>query len=272
MAKAADWLQCMAAVVQHEHVGDVHKLVLHAPEVAARAEAGQFVQIKPVPGRFTGVDPLLRRPLSLCEIDRTAGTISVIYRSVGRGTELLALAPVGAELDLIGPLGSGFPDPAQGTGRVVLVGGGLGIPPMVAAAARCLAAGRPVAAIIGARSAAYLAGYTELQTLGVEVTVVTDDGSAGQQALVVDPLVQELACGRAAEVWACGPEGALVAIKLVCARAGVPLWVSVERHMACGIGVCMGCTVPRADGAGYLKCCVDGPVFRAEEVRLIGER
>lgn len=264
-------VQEYARVMAHTGSGDVFKLVLHAPEVARRAVAGQFIEVRCVPGRGAALDPLLRRPFSICEIRPDAGTVSLIYRVVGRGTRALAAIEPGSELDILGPLGCSFPDPAAGTGRLVLVGGGLGIPPMVAAAERAVAAGRDVAAIVGARSERYLAGAVELAASGVAVTVMTDDGSAGARGFVTVPLGAWLAEGGVGEVWACGPEGMLEAVASLCASgAGVPCFVSVERFMACGFGVCIGCTVPKAGAPGFLKACYDGPVFDATEVVLGG--
>ncbi|MFZ5815556.1 MAG: dihydroorotate dehydrogenase electron transfer subunit [Bacillota bacterium] len=266
----AAWVQEIGQVVEQRGDGEVFKLVLRAPEIARRAVAGQFVEVRPVPAGSASLDPLLRRPFSLCEIRPEAGEISLIYRVVGRGTRALAAIGPGAGLDLLGPLGHSFPDPAAGSGRLLLVGGGLGIPPMAAAAEWAVARGREVSAILGARSARYLAGAEEVAASGVPVVTVTDDGSAGERAFVTQPLEQALAAGGVGEVWACGPEGMLVAVKERCAAAGVDCFVSVERFMACGFGACIGCTVPRAGAGGYLKTCQDGPVFAAEEVELGG--
>jgi dihydroorotate dehydrogenase electron transfer subunit len=263
------WVQEWASVVEQSGEGDVYKLTLKAPEIARRAVAGQFAEVRPVPGRgAVAIDPLLRRPLSICEIRPEEGIITLIYRVVGRGTALMANVTAGQELDLMGPLGHSFPDPAAGKGLLVLVGGGLGIPPMAAAAARARAAGRHVTAVLGARSARYLAGAAELRATGAPATIMTDDGSAGQQGFVTVPLKQLLDLNAAGEVWACGPEAMLAAVKALCAAAGVPCFVSVERHMACGFGACIGCTVPKAGEPGFLKACQDGPVFLAEEVEL----
>ncbi|MFZ5827878.1 MAG: dihydroorotate dehydrogenase electron transfer subunit [Bacillota bacterium] len=266
----ASWVQEMGRVLAHEGDGEVYKLTLHAPEIARRAVAGQFVEVRPVPGHSAAIDPLLRRPFSLCEIRPEAGEVSLIYRVVGRGTRALAAMVAGTELDLLGPLGHSFPDPARGAGRLVLVGGGLGIPPMAAAARWAVAAGRESLAILGARSARYLAGATEVAEAGLPVVTVTDDGSAGERAFVTGPLADMLAAGTVGEVWACGPEPMLEAVKAQCQEAGIPCFVSVERFMACGFGACIGCTVPKSGAAGFLKACQDGPVFDAEEVELGG--
>lgn len=270
--RRVQWVDEPAVVVAHEGDGEVFKLTLKAPQIANMAAPGQFVMVK-----VGGVDPLLRRPFSLCEIRPEAGEITLIYRVVGHGTRILAEAPVGARLLTMGPLGYSFPDPSVGSGELLLVGGGLGIPPMVAAAEVAVKAGRPVRAILGARSARYLAGAEELKALGVPVTLVTDDGSAGEKGVVTGPLAAVLAASggsaqasapASAEVWACGPEGMLKAVAAVAAQQGAPCFLSVERHMACGFGACIGCTVPKASGDGFLKACQDGPVFLAEEVLL----
>lgn len=259
-----------AGVVEHTRAGpDWYKLTLRAPAVAARARAGHFVEVAVHPVGHPGSDPLLRRPFSLCQIDPGSGLITLIYRAGGRGTRTLARVAAGQELEILGPLGHSFPDPGRGQGPLLLVGGGVGIPPLAAAAAWARDQGRPVAAVVGARTAAGLAGAAELEATGLPVTVCTDDGSAGHRALVSEPVQEHLARGGAAEVWACGPAPMLAAVKAACRAAAVPCWLSLERYMACGFGACMSCAVARAGGQGYgtyLRCCVDGPVFPAEEV------
>lgn len=258
-------------VLEHtRYPSGIYKMVLKAPEIARRCVAGHFVEVRCLPvGVPAGFDPLLRRPFSVSQIRREEGTVSFIYRVVGRGTSALSAVAPGQKLDVLGPLGRSFPDPKEGSGTLVLVGGGLGIPPMIAAAERALAAGRKTVAIIGARTRDFLAGRVDLELTGMPLTIVTDDGSAGMKGLVTDPLKQALATGEVGEVWACGPEGMLQAVKTAC-PSHVPCYVSVERHMACGFGVCIGCTVPKADGPGFLKACQDGPVFPAQEV-ILGE-
>lgn len=268
--RRSEWRPERAAVVQQVRRGaDWYKLTLRAPYIAARATAGQFVECAVHPAGFPGADPLLNRPFSICEIIPDEGLITLIYRAgPGRGTRALARLTEGQELDLLGPLGYSFPDPGRSPGTLVLVGGGIGLPPMVAAAEWALAAGRPVHAIAGARSAGGLAGLEELRATGARVTVVTDDGSAGQQGFVTLPLAEAIEQHDCAEVWACGPEGMLQAVKALCERRSIPCFLALERYMGCGFGVCMSCTIPKAGGAGYWKCCVDGPVFPAGEVLL----
>lgn len=285
----AAWRPERARVVANARRGrDWYKLTLEAPHTAAAARPGHFVALRVHPAGHVGLDPLLRRPFSLCEIRPGAQEITLVYRVGGRGTQALAAAAPGQELDLLGPLGRSFPDPgrfAAGVGAsapppLFLVGGGVGIPPLVAAAHWAVAAGREVRAVVGARSADELAAVDELRATGVPVDVATDDGSAGRRGLVTDLLAGALrergagsglagdAGAPVAEIWACGPEPMLVAVERLAAEAGALAYLSVERPMACGFGVCMACAIPRADGAGYLHVCVDGPVVRAGEVRL----
>lgn len=247
-------------MARHVQVGpDVWHLTLRAPTIAASALPGQFLQVQ-VQAPGSSYDPLLPRPFSICTLEPQLGEVAVIYRVVGRGTALLAAVGPGAPLHILGPLGRSFPDPASGSGRLLLVGGGLGSPPL-AAAARWAAARRPVA-LLGARHAADLAGRGEI-ALHCPVQVCTDDGSEGRRGLVTDLLADELEPG--AEVWACGPTPMLAAIAALCARQGADAWLSLEAPMACGFGVCMGCAVP-SGRLGYLKACVDGAVFPAAAV------
>lgn len=266
----ASWVQERARIMDHEGKGEINKITLFAPEIAHRARPGQFVQVRVVESGSHVVDPLLRRPFSLCEIRPVQGLISLIYRVVGRGTKALASIPAGAHLDLIGPLGHSFPDPRVGKGRLLLVGGGLGIPPMAAAATWAREVGRDAMVLMGARTATMLAGAREVAAAGLPMLTVTDDGTLGIKTIVSEPLERMLEAGTVNEVWACGPEAMLVAVKRLCTLADVPCFISVERHMACGFGACLGCSVPRADGQGYWKVCQDGPVFDAREVEIGG--
>ena len=216
-----------------------------------------------------GPDPLLPRPLSFCTLDAGRGRLSFLYRVVGRGTALLAGVRPGERLGLLGPLGRSFPDPGRRAGRaLLLVGGGLGIPPLACAGAWATAAGRRPAALLGARTAGELAGAQEVAAGGVACALATDDGSAGRRGPVTALLEETLEPD--AEVWACGPAPMLAAVERICAARGAEAWLCIERPMACGFGVCLGCAVPAADGSGYLRACVDGPVFRAGAIDVLG--
>lgn len=266
----SNWVREAVPILAHTAGGrDWHMLTLQSTTIAGRALPGQFLQIAPPTGCASErpTDPLLRRPLSLCTIEPAADRLRVIYRVVGRGTTLLRAAAVGDQLDVLGPLGRSFPDPSRRAGPLLLIGGGLGIPPLACASAWAAAAGRSVTAVLGARHAGDLAGIDQVQATGIDVHLVTEDGSAGRRGRVTDGLAEYLR--HTGEVWACGPEPMLAAIQSACLAEGVSCWLSLERPMACGFGVCAGCNVSNASGDGYLKACVDGPVFSATAVRLI---
>ena len=249
---------------------------LHAPEIAARASPGQFVNVNVHAPGGDEIVPLLRRPFSICQSDRRAGWISVLWKAIGPGTRLLARHPIGAVLSLIGPLGQGYRLPEQG-GQVYLIGGGLGVAPLPMLAAALRAHGRSFEALLGARTGAELWGGAELKSLGGTIHLSTDDGSAGHHGLVTEILESRLREGVPAahsprtQVYACGPMPMLRRVAVICEEAHVPAQVAVETMMGCGFGICMGCPVEPASGVKqfgrYWLACMDGPVFNAQDIR-----
>ncbi|OQX10178.1 MAG: hypothetical protein BWK76_21110 [Desulfobulbaceae bacterium A2] len=238
--------------------GDIYRCTLRAPQIAAAARPGQFVMARV----SQGYDPLLRRPFS---IHRVAGaTIELLFKVVGRGTALLAATATAASLDLVGPLGHGFSEDV--TSPVLLLGGGMGIAPLLFLATRLRAAapGQALPVLLGARERAELVALIEDFTrLGCEVHVATDDGSLGHHGLVTDLFEQVVPA--AARVAACGPWPMLRAVARLCREQGHACEVSLETMMACGLAACLGCAVARPVG-GYAHVCKDGPVFAAGEV------
>ena len=228
----------MLPVVAHREKGTRYReLVLRAPELAAGVRPGQFVNVRCA----EGYDPLLRRPFSVYRVDRSVGTVSILYEVVGRGTALMAAWQPGFEVDVLGPLGNWFEMP-PGHGAVALVAGGIGVAPLVAFADAAAPAGRPLRALLGARSAGLVPCEEDFQSLGVPVSVATDDGTRGHHGFV-SGLVDALLRGGARfdAVLTCGPRPMMAATAAVAAGAGIPCFVSMEVGMACGFGVCMGC-------------------------------
>lgn len=243
-----------------EHLaGAFLRLTLHAPLIAAAAEPGQFVMAACGPS----LDPLLRRPFS---IHRRLGNdrIQLLIRVVGRGSELLTALRPGQPLSLVGPLGRGFQPPPPGP--VCLVGGGIGIAPLLFWADR-LHADRPATmptVLLGSRTGNELTDLaSEFGALGCRVATATDDGTLGHHGLVTDLLARQLATAK--KVYVCGPQPMMAAAAGMCRAMHVPCEVSLEAHMACGLGACLGCTVHGSRGH-YLHVCKDGPVMNAEEV------
>ena len=240
---------------------DVVRLTFNAPEIAAAALPGQFVMIQIASGK----DPLLRRPFSIHQTS-SEGTLQILFKVVGRGTELLAQCRVGEQLSLLGPLGNGFV--LGEPGMACLVGGGMGIAPMLFLASRFLQLSKQGTAprvILGARNREELMPLMgDFRNLGLEVLAATDDGSLGHHGLVTDVL-KKLDLGSNHTVYSCGPRPMMAAIHHLCLKENVRCQVSVETVMACGMGACLGCAVPLKAG-GYAHACSDGPVFEAGEL------
>ena len=225
-----------------------------APEIAATAAPGQFVNVKLV----KHVEPLLRRPFGVADLDREKGTFTIIYRIIGKGTQLLADAEAGDELSIVGPLGHGFDLSAK---KPLLVGGGTGLAPLHFLA---LGFGKGVTDVLmGGRTATELF-WTELYgNVSGQTFITTDDGSLGTKGTVMALLPQLLTQGYDC-VYVCGPVPMMKAVAAACAEANVKCQVSLEKYMACGLGACLSCA---CEGVGKrLKVCKDGPVFWAEEV------
>ncbi len=206
---------------------------------------GQFINIK-LDGLY------LRRPISVCDWD--AEGLTIIYRVVGRGTEQMSRMKPGEALDCLSGLGNGY-DVAACPQDPLLVGGGVGLPPLVGLAKRLVAAGRQPSAILGFNTAAEVFCAEEFRVLGIPVTVTTADGGAGVKGFVTD------AMPRDAYVCACGPEPML---KAVHARARDGQF-SFEARMGCGFGACMGCTCETITGPK--RICREGPVMMYEEIK-----
>ncbi len=215
---------------------------IKAPDIAASARAGQFVNLGWTPG------PLLRRPFS---VYRAAGDqVEVVLKAVGAGTLQLLAMDVGDRVSCLGPLGHGF-EVAAGTREVVLVSGGLGVAPMPLAARQAREAGARVTWVHGARTADELCSEAE----GDRIVWATDDGSRGFAGTAV------AAAPDGGAVFACGPNRMLSAV----AERWPEAQVSIETYMGCGTGVCLGCAVPLKRG-GYDRACKEGPVYRAADV------
>lgn len=260
-------------IVKNERVAPEHYLMQFvSPEMTEEAKPGQFVHIR----IGSGWDPLLRRPISLHRWDRKTGVVTLLYRVVGRGTRLLAAMKPGEQLDVMGPLGRGFDLTVAGSHPVV-VGGGIGVAPLLALVEELSAQGAQVTILIGARTRELALGVETFQATGSEVEVVTEDGSLGHAGLVTERLRQLVAEKTVSSIYTCGPVPMLKEVQRLSMTHRIPLQVAVEEHMGCGVGACLTCVckVKRANtpedhapdrGWDYALVCTEGPVFRGEEV------
>ena len=249
----------LCEVVANRVVAPQHHVLTLACGLGAGFEPGQFVQL--------GLEPAyLPRPFSILRAD--GRHLAVLSKAVGLGTRALFACTPGHRVWVLGPLGRGFR--SDGSAPAVLVGGGVGLPPLYALAERLAGQGPPARVIVGARTADQVLLHEELTALGAEVHVMTDDGSAGSSGTAADRLRELLrAAGGRCRVYACGPAPMLAAVAGLCRRNGTPCQVAVEEHMACGFGACQGCAV-RTAAAGYDLVCRDGPAFDAERLAWPG--
>ncbi|MCI5210400.1 MAG: dihydroorotate dehydrogenase electron transfer subunit [Candidatus Electrothrix sp. ATG2] len=238
---------------------DVFRLTLQAPGIAASASPGQFVMVRVT----DGLDPLLRRPFSIHRI-LAGGNISLLFKVIGRGTEVLARRCIGDQLDVVGPLGNGFALPDDRP--VCLIGGGMGIAPLLFLAEHLHANGRETKkdhVLLGARTQDELSPLAdEFSSLGYTVQLATDDGSIGHKGFIPDLL--DFLLPTVEQVYTCGPHLMMKNVVRQCQQAEVNCQVSLETHMACGMGACLGCAV---DGKkGLVHVCKHGPVFKADQL------
>jgi len=248
-------------IVSNERDTDSYfRLVVRAPQIAPRIQPGQFAHIRVLPMK----DALLRRPFSIFQV--AGDTFSILYKTVGKGTEVLARMPAGEELSVIAPLGHGFTVPKRGGETPLLVAGGYGMAAMYLLAQRSPQKG---IVFVGGRRRMDILCEKEFRTLGWDVRVTTEDGSLGKKGIVTHLLLAELKRkGPHRKIFACGPTGMLKAVGQTAEEFNVPAELSMDEHMCCGVGVCLTCVIPvkAGDGWEYQRTCTEGPVFDSRQI------
>jgi len=233
----------------------IYKMIVEAPEVVKEARPGQFVNLYP-----TSKSTLLPRPISICEIDET--TLTLVYGVVGEGTREFSKLQTGDAIRISSPLGNGYS--LQDVATSILVGGGIGVPPLVELAKELK--GDKIA-VLGFRDEPFL--VETLEALGVKVYVATDSGKVGFKGNVVELIKAEGIEGD--YFYACGPKVMLHALSNYCESKNLPIQVSMEERMGCGYGACVGCVcktkTSTEKGFEHKKVCKDGPVFLGSEVK-----
>lgn len=242
----------------------IHLLRLKIPRIASAILPAQFVNLRVAPAR----DPFLRRPFSALRADRKAGWVDLLYDVVGPGTGALAGLGPGGAVDALGPLGLPYAPPPE-AGRVVLVGGGVGIVPLAFWAHEAGDRRGDSVLLFGAARRGRLPDLKRLLPEDLPVEVATDDGSAGHRGFVTELMARHLGAGGC-QVFCCGPTPMMKAAAAVAAGFQAPCHVSLENHMACGFGACVGCVVEHPDEPDpyrrYRRVCVEGPVFDAARI------
>lgn len=235
---------------------NVKRMVIEAPQIAEAAQPGQFVHVKkPDSVNF------LRRPFSIADADRENGTITLIYRIVGKGTAEYAAMKVGEAFSILGPIGNGF---ALKDGRPLLIGGGVGIAPLIYLS-RQLKDKKPIL-LIGGKNKDEVFWEKYLQEFADKIYITTDDGSVGFKGFTVQLLPQILAENNIEHIYTCGPNIMMEGVAKLAHKHDIDCQVSLEKRMACGIGVCLGCTFEGKLTGKRRKVCTEGPVFASKEV------
>ncbi len=231
---------------------------------------GQFVMVR----LAKQVSPLLRRPFSIHDLimegKRVIG-FDILYKRIGSGTEVLSMSHSGDRADVLGPLGRGFSTRGNFR-RVHMVAGGIGVAPFVFLIKHLMRQGltrSQLTLFMGGRSCEDLLCLDIFERLGIPLTVTTDDGSAGSQCVVTQPLEEALRQEKPEILFACGPIPMLREVIAISRKEGIPCQISIETMMACGMGACLGCAVENRDSKEkYLHACIDGPVFDAGRIRI----
>ena len=223
----------------------VYKMVLFG-DTSAITSAGQFVNVQ-LSGKF------LRRPISVCDVN--GDELTLVYKVVGAGTRQMSEMQVGDTVDVLSGLGNGY-DEAKAGEQVLLLGGGVGVPPLYLLAKNLLKAGKTVSVVLGFNKADEIFFEDEFKALGANVIVTTADGSYGKKGFVTDALPETYDY-----FYTCGPEPMLKAVYKATNTSGQ---FSFEERMGCGFGACMGCSCKTI--AGYKRICKDGPVLEKEEI------
>ena len=248
-----------ASVVRQEQIGsDIFSLIVNCPEIADAAIPGQFASL------FTGDNSrLLPRPISIC--DAGDGSLKFVYRTVGEGTRIISKLKSGDEIRLLGPLGNGYTLEDK---DAILIGGGIGIPPMLYLAKQLKSKGVSLKIVLGYRDEEFL--KAEFDALG-EVFVSSDTGFMGVKGTVIDAINEYGVSGQ--QIYACGPKPMLRALKAYAEEKGIKAQLSLEERMACGVGACLACVcettaVDNHSKVNNARVCADGPVFDSREVIL----
>lgn len=261
---AEKYEEIVTVLSQRSLGNDIYDLVLQTKDIAGAAKAGQFVSVY-----SNDKSKLLPRPISLCGIDREKGTLRLVYRVTGQGTgtEEFSRLKEGDTVKLLGPLGNGFTvEPGK---KAFLIGGGIGVPPMLQLAKEMKAAGENLQVVMGYRNADTFL-LDEFEAVA-ETFVATEDGSLGTKGNVIDAIKNEKL--NADVIYACGPTPMLRALKNYAEENNMVCYISMEERMACGIGACLACVCKSRDkddhsNVNNKRICKEGPVFNAKEVEL----
>ena len=246
---------------------DIYHFKVKADEIVKEARPGNFIEI-----RITDqTEPFLRRPISIYNLDKENGILEFIFQVKGKGTEILSKREVGENIDIMGPLGFGT-FKLEGRKNISILGGGIGIFPLYELAKEAKQNNMQVNTYLGFRNKEYVVLENEFQNVSDKLTITTDDGTYKQKGFAIDFLKQDIENNKIDCIYACGPLPMLRAIRELAIQKNLDCQISLEERMGCGIGLCLGCAVKKAespkDAPEYYHVCKGGPVFQAKDVEI----
>ena len=258
----------MAELVKKEQLKpDIYKFSVKAPSIVKEAKPGNFIEI-----RVTDqLDPFLRRPISIYNLDKENGILEFILQVKGKGTEILAKREEGKTVDIVGPIGYGT-FKYEDYEKIAIIGGGIGVFPLYELAKCAKADDKNVTTYLGFRSKDFVVLEEEFAKVSDELILTTDDGSYAQKGFAINYLEKDIEAGKIDAIYACGPLLMLKAVQKLAIEKELPCQISLEEKMACGLGGCLGCAVKTAkspkDAPEYWHVCKAGPVFNAKDVEI----
>ena len=260
--------QVFAKLIKKEKLLDgLYKFSVEAKEIVDIAKPGNFVEIRV----NENLDPFLRRPISIYNLDKENRILEFIFQVKGKGTEILSKKAEGDLIDIIGPLGSGT-FKFEGKKNIAIIGGGIGIFPLYELAKQAKNSGINIHTYLGFRNKELVTLEKEFEKVSSKLTITTDDGSYKEKGFAINFLKDDLNKEDFDCIYACGPLSMLKAIKNLAEQKSIPCQISLEEKMGCGLGVCLGCAVKTAaspkDAPDYVHVCKAGPVFDSKIVEI----
>lgn len=246
---------------------DIFKFSVKAPNIVKDAKPGNFIEIR----ISNQLDPFLRRPISIHNLDKENGILEFIFQVKGKGTEILAKKEEGEQIDIIGPIGYGV-FKYDNYEKIAIIGGGIGTFPLYELAKCSKKDNKKVNIYLGFRNKDFVVLEDEFREQSDEFILTTDDGSYAEKGFAINYLEKDIEAGKIDAIYACGPLPMLKAVRKLAIEKEIPCQISLEEKMACGLGVCLGCAVKTAaspkEAPEYWHVCKAGPVFQAKDVEI----
>lgn len=261
-------VKSFAKLIKKEQLkSDIFKYSVEAPDIVKDAKQGQFIEIRV----SDNVEPFLRRPISIHNMDKENGILEFIFQVKGKGTKILSEKVEGDLIDIIGPLGHGTFE-YNDFQNIAIIGGGIGVFPLYELAKNAKNDGKNVNIYLGFRNKDFVVLEDEFKELANELILTTDDGSYSEKGFAIDFLKKDVEDGKRDCIFACGPLPMLKAVRNYAIEKNIPCQISLEEKMGCGLGVCLGCAVKTAESSSekpeYVHVCKAGPVFEAKDVEI----